>query len=199
LSHAPEEILELRDRTTRIYKVIRDVEITDPLTRETRVEQAESRIIEKANNLCYRHERGSFVPSIAEFEAVPGGFVADRNNFRLGVGETLGQGLTASFEGLPVTMTAAYLVLSDGTRSLTLAEADPNALGELDVQDPSIVRFPRAFGDLADLEYIVRKGGYHQNVVINKPIALPTGFDPDESQILVYSEFSYDASFPTVL
>jgi hypothetical protein len=132
------------------------------------------------------------VPSIAEFEAVPGGFVADRNNFGLGVGRTLGQGLTASFEGLPVTMRAAYLVLSDGTRSLTLAEADPDSLGELDVQEPSVVRFSGAFGELADLEYVVCKGGYHQNVVINRPIALPAGFDVGASQVLVYSQISYD-------
>jgi hypothetical protein len=104
----------------------------------------------------------------------------------------LGAGLAADIEGVPVTMRPAYLVLFDGARSLTVAKADPNASGQLDIQDPSIVRFPRAFGELADLEYTVRKGGYHQNVVINKPIVLPVGFDPENSQVLVYSEISYD-------
>jgi len=192
VEHDPEEIVELRDRNTRVYKVIREVQVMDPVTREVRIEQVESRIIEKANNLCYRDEWGSFVPSVAEFETVSGGFVADRNNFGLGVGESLAQGLTATFDQVPVTMRPAYLVLFDGARALTLANADPGTLGQLDVNDPSVVRFPRAFGDLADLEYIVRKGGYHQNVVIHRPIALPAGFDPDESQILVYSEISYD-------
>ena len=190
--HEPEELLELRDRNTRVYRIVREVEITDPITGEVRIEQVESRIMEKANNLCYRDGLGNFVPSVPEFEAVPGGFVADHNNFSVVLGQTLEQGFNATIDGVPVMMKPAYLMLFDGKRAVTLAKADPRALGQLDVQNLSVVRFPRAFGDLADLEYIVGKGGFHQNVIINKPIDLPPGFEPEDSQLLVYSEIGYD-------
>lgn len=189
--HPHAELVEKRDDHTRVWEIVREVETTHPDGTVT-VDTTKSYIHEKASGLCYKDASGNFVPSVAEFEVLSGGFLANRNNFSVALGDTLGAGVAAEIEGVPVTMRPAYLVLFDGTRSLTLAEADRNALGQLDVQDPAVVRFPRAFGDLADLEYIVRKGGYHQNVVINRPVALPTGFDPDTSQILIYSEFSYD-------
>lgn len=49
--HEPEEIVGLRDRNTRVFRVVRDLEIihTDGKAEN---EQSESRIIFKGTNLC---------------------------------------------------------------------------------------------------------------------------------------------------
>ncbi len=188
--YEPEEIVSLRDRSTRVFRVVRDFELAHPDGQMER-RQAESRIVWMGTNLCYQPQPGFWVPSDPRFEQVPGGFVSDKNNFAVTVGQSAASGVMVTMGGVSVGMQARSVIISDGLKSQVLGtlNADVAVQGGA---DGSTVRFARSFGDDIDLEYVVGTASCHQNVVFKKPIALPEGYDGSRAYIYVYSRINLD-------
>ncbi len=189
--HEPVELIEQRDDHTRVWEIAKEVETTHPDSSAT-VETVKSYIHEKGSGLCYRDASGNFVPCVAEWREVPDGFVIDRCGYWLSVGKSIGSGLRYVVEGHELLLRAAYLMISDGTNEAHLAVLNLNATGFIVPGSASVVRFPSAFGQGYDLEYVAEKGGFHQNLIIAGPPRLPAEFDASGTTVHLYTEMSLD-------
>jgi hypothetical protein len=189
--HPPVEIVEKRDDHTRIWEIVREVETTHP-DGSTTVDTVKSYIHEKASGLCYKDATGDYVPSVAEWRETPEGFVIDRCAYRLAMGKTIGTAARYTVEGNGLALRPAYLIISDGVNQADLATLNPETPGSVSPDNPSILRFPSAFGQGYDLEYVAEKGGFHQNLIISNPPEIPEGFDPEATFIHLYTEMNLD-------
>jgi hypothetical protein len=75
------EVVSERDDHTRVWNVVRDVEVTDPVTGEKRIEQTESLIKEKGCGVCYQDADGNWQPSLIEWERSASGFQITRAGY----------------------------------------------------------------------------------------------------------------------
>jgi hypothetical protein len=188
------ECVELRNDHMRVWRVVHRVESVDPETQETIADEIVSTVREVGSNLCYRDSEDRWQPSVAEWELSDAGFKSERGGHQVSFGATLGAGYTKTVSGRAFWMRARSLVLSDGPHTTLVAEIDPNAAGRIDKSDPAKLVFANAFGQAlkADIEYVLEKASFHQNVVLGSPIALPEGFDPKSAQLYVFTELGLD-------
>ncbi len=192
-TYEPVEIKALRDANTRVYKVVKDVEETNIDTGARTVTRVESRIIEKGSNLCYRNSLGNWGITDATFEPVEGGFRMDKNNFELELGETLAEPVKFTASGKSIELKLSYFFISDGINTFPVGNFNPEVQGMLDEGDSSKLRFANGFGgDIADIEYVVERSGFHQNIVINDAIFVPQGFDEFNTKLYIYTEINID-------
>ena len=189
-----QEVAELRNDHTREWKITTEIERLDPETDEVVTETTVSRVREVASSLCYKDGDGPWQPSVPEWEATATGFKADRNNYQVYFGTTLGVGYAKVVSGKVFWMRPRSLVLSDGVHMALVAEIDPTATAQVDANDPAKLVFVGAFGEGLDagLEYVLEKASFHQNVVLRAPIALPNGFDPETTQLYVFTQIGLD-------
>ncbi len=192
--HPWQELVERRSDHVREWRVVREIERVDPETGQTVTDEVVSTVREVASNLCYRDAEGSWQPSVAEWEATGDGFKSDRNGYQVYFGATLGASYTKIVSGKQFWMCPRSLVLSDGAHVLLVAAIDPNAVGHVDANDPAKLVFPDAFGEAldAELEYVLEKASFHQNVVLRSAIALPDCFDAEAAQLHVFTEVGLD-------
>ena len=189
--HPPVELVEKRDDHTRIWEIVREVETTHP-DGSTTVDTVKSYIHEKASGLCYKDATGAYVPSVAEWRETPEGFVIDRCAYRLAMGKTISVSARYTVEGNDLLLRPAYLIVSDGVNQADLATLNPETPGFISPDNTSVLRFPSAFGEGHDLEYVAEKGGFHQNLIISNPPELPDGFDPQNTSVHLYTELNLD-------
>jgi len=192
--HPWAEVIGARDDHTREWRVVREVQWLDPETGETVTDETVSTVREVGSNLCYRDGNGDWQPSVTEWLAIEGGFKADRNGYQVYFGTTLETGYTKVVRGKMVRLRARSLVLSDGARMALVAEIDPNATGRIDPDDSSKLIFADAFGQAvdADLEYVLERASFHQNIVLRTPLVVPDGFDAETTQLYVFTELGLD-------
>jgi len=189
--HPPVELVEKRDDHTRIYEIVREVETTHP-DGSTTADTVKSYIHEKASGLCYKDATGNYVPSVAEWRETSDGFVIDRCPYRLAMGKTIGTPARYTVEGHDVLLLPAHLIISDGVNQTDPRPLTPEPPGFILPDSPSVLRFPAAFGPGYDLQYIVEKGGFHQNLIIANAPELPEGLDPENTAIHLYTELNLD-------
>ena len=120
------------------------------------------------------------------------GFAMDKANYVLEVGELAGSFLTYSIDGKQLQLKPVSITVDDGTNKYTIAQLNPAAEGQIDVNAPNRLIFINAFGEDIDLEIQAMPDGYHQNVVFyNKP-QLPSGIDAGRAKILLSTELDLD-------
>ncbi|MDP2895343.1 MAG: LamG-like jellyroll fold domain-containing protein [bacterium] len=185
------EIVEKRDDHTRVWEIVREVETTHPDGTVT-VDTVKSYIHEKGSGLCYKDASGAYVPSVAEWRETRDGFVIDRCPYRLVMGKTIGTSARYTVEGNDLLLRPAYLIISDGVNQADPRPLTPQTPGCISPDDPSVLRFPSAFGEGYDVEYIAEKGGFHQNLIIANPPQIPAGFDSQSTSIHLYTELNLD-------
>jgi len=189
--HPPVEIVEKRDDHTRIWEIVREIEITRP-DGSTTLDTIKSYIHEKASGLCYKDASGAYVPSLAEWRETPDGFVIDRCPYGLTMGKSIGVSARYTVEGNDLLLRPAHLIISDRVNQADLATLNPETRGSISPDNPSMLRFRSAFGEGYDLEYIAEKGGFHQNLIITNPPEIPDDFNPDTASIHLYTEMNLD-------
>jgi parallel beta-helix repeat protein len=95
-------------------------------------------------------------------------------------------------EGVALRVHPSQIILWDGVEAATMAHLGSDATGKISAEDSSVVNFADAFGQGIDLQYVVRNGDFHQDVVFKEPLALPEGMDEGAAYLSVYSEFNLD-------
>ncbi len=199
---APEETVQAwqedvakRTQHGREYQVTRTLEYVDSDTGETVTDQTVSTVRAVGTNLCYRDARGRWQPTVPEWRSTGGGFVMDKNSWRIEVPLTLGAAYEYVVGGQALHMRPAMLVLSDGQRTVMLGRIDPNAAGRVDPQNASKLVFADALGPGSgvDVELIVERASLHQNVVLRHKPVLPSRFNEETARLYVYTELGLDA------
>jgi hypothetical protein len=147
------EVVGERDDHTRVWKVVRDVEVTDPGTGEKRLEQTASLIKEKGSGLCYRDVNGNWQPSVIEWERSASGFQIARAGYLATKGLLSEEPLEYSVSGKGLRFGPSSLVLYDGQRQQIAAEVVPGLTGEILESDRSKLRFNNALGDGVHVEF----------------------------------------------
>ena len=190
--HPVVEVVEDRDDHTRVWRVVRDMEVTDPGTGEKRLEQTESFIKEKGSGLCYRDALGNWQPSVIEWETIASGFQIARAGYLATKGLFSEEPLEYSVNGKGLRFGPSSLVLYDGQRQQTLAEVVPALTGEILESDPSKLRFNNALGDRVHVEFDAERDGIHQNIIFDAKPPLPPEMSPDVSYLYVVTELNLD-------
>jgi len=192
--HPWEEVVKARNDHMREWRVVRETQWVDPETGEMVIDEGVSTVREVGSGLCYQDGESNWQPSVAEWEATRTGFKADRTAYQVYFGASLGNGYTKVVGGKTLGMRAWSLVLSDGAQSVLVGLVDPNAAGYIDPHDPSKLVFPNAVagGVRANLEYVLEKASFHQNIVLHAPIALPDGFNAETTHLYVFTELGLD-------
>ncbi|MDP2898444.1 MAG: LamG-like jellyroll fold domain-containing protein [bacterium] len=187
----PGEILSLRDRSTRVFGIVRDLEVTYP---DGRIEhrETENRIVHTATNLCYEVSPGVMVPSVPEFRPTPEGYVADRNSFSVSVGAKANAGAVLAVNGVSLRACPSRIIVWDAAKSEQLASLDADAQARAPEGNSSLVSFADALGVGTHVEYVVGYGELHQNVVFSARPVLPDGLDPNTAKLSVYSKVNFD-------
>jgi len=185
--HAPVELVDRRDETTRVYEIVREVETTHP-DGETSIDLVPSYVIEKSSGLCYRDENGNLRPANPGWEEWGGGFVLREACYDVATGRTLATPLSYTVKGVELLLRPAHLMASDGASTWDLAHLDTNVSGSVNPARPNVLTFAGAFGDGVDLELVADKDALHQNLVIWKPILQADA----NAWIYLYTDVSVD-------
>jgi len=190
--HPPVELVDQRDDHTRVWKVVRDVQVTDPVTGEKRLEQTESLIKEKGCGLCYQDASGNWQPSVIEWETTPSGFQITRAGYVATKGPLSDDRFEYNVRGMSLRFGPSELILYDGKWQQTMAEIVTDLPGQIDEADPSKLRFDNAFGKGIHLEFEAERDGVHQNIIFNDKVELPPEMDPAASYLYAATELSLD-------
>ena len=119
----------------------------------------------------------------------------DRNNWRIEAPPTLGSAYEYTVGGKTLTGRPRYIASSDGVRTVTLGEIDPNVRGQISPDDPAKLVFADVLGEGSgvNIELVLERAALHQNVVFAAPPALPEGLDAETARLYVYTELGLDA------
>ncbi|MBN1917078.1 MAG: right-handed parallel beta-helix repeat-containing protein, partial [Verrucomicrobia bacterium] len=190
-----EEVVELRDDHTRVYNVTHEVEYEDPVTGEKCTDTIVSKVREVGSGLCCRDGAGQWVPTIAEWETGGLGFRMKRGSWQIEVPMTLGGAYDYTVGGKTLAMRPTWILLSDGTNTVSLGSIDASVVGVINERDPSKLVFADALGAKSgvDIEFVLEPGALHQNVVLRAKPTLPEGFDAEDARLYVYTELGLDA------
>jgi hypothetical protein len=188
LSETRTEQLDQRTSGRRVWSVVRQIQTTDPTTQKTQVDEVVSQIVEVGDGICYPDAEGNSQVTDARWQQVNGGFELATAGYYVGVGETAGTWLQYQLKDKPVFLMPAFLLADDGVRIQPVADLQDSVRGTIDPNDPSRLIFAGAFGKGIDLEYQVKPGGFHQNVIFRNAVQLPEGMDPDLTEIHLYTQ-----------
>ena len=186
---APVEVEEMRDANTRVFKIQKEIAETDPATSQTTIDTVESTIVEKCPNLCYKDEAGAWQLTDTSFEAIGNEFRMNRSGYKILMGRTLTDPINFSADGKTISLKLSHFIISDGVNTQEIGALNNETIGNINADNRSKVLFQNPFGNnIADVEYAAEKGGFHQNIIINRAINLPQGFAAENANLYVYTE-----------
>lgn len=186
------ELLGQRDRNHRYYNVIREIEVADPNSGESRAEERISKVVEVGGGICYQDATGQWRLTDTAWRPTPEGFVMDQANYTLAMGRTADSPLIYTFEGRDMRLHADRIEVDNGLETVLLAQIQSGISGVIRPETPHKLLFANAFGSGIDLEYEALPGGYHQNVIFHVRPELPAGFAVEQSQIKLLTEIDLE-------
>lgn len=153
-----------------------------------------NRYTEVASGLHYRGGTGEWLETVAEFAAVPGGFVAARGPHQVALSTDLstpGAVTLVTPEGQILHSAPVLLAYVDYATGETVRLADLKAArGELVA--PNVVLYADAFDTLAaDVRATYAVSGFECDVVLRQQLPDPAmlGLNPETTEMAVYSEW----------
>lgn len=183
-----EEVTDARDKNYRHWRVIKEIETTDPVTGEKIVEERITKVAEVGSGISYRDAEGKWQLTDTAWRQTAEGFVMDRANYVLMKGLTADSILRFIIDETELYLRPDSISVSDDTKTQTLAFMQSGITGQIDSQSPNILIFNNAFGPGIDLEVEALASGYHQNVVFRTKPQLPIGFSPENSKVTLFTE-----------
>lgn len=181
-----------RDKHHRHWDVVRTFEITDPCTQETRTEERVSKIVEVGGGICYQDEFGDWQLTDTRWQATRDGFVMNKANYQLEIGATLGSWLKYTVDGDDMLLRPTRLEAEDGAQVVTLAEVDPNTVGQIDPCDATRLVFANAFGKGIDIVLRAAPDRIHQDVVFHQAPQIPARLARQDTNVRLYTEMNLD-------
>lgn len=192
LSEDRYEIVEKRNTNQRVWEIVRVIEGYDHFTGQPTREEVITHVVEVGNGICYTDPNGQWQVADTSWRSTKDGFIVDRAGYTLAVGRTLESWMRYEIDGSNLLLAPAEILAVDGTYVEDIGILNQHAEGAIDPNDPTRLVFAHAFGRGIDLELQTNPGGYHQNVIFHEELVLPQKFDPDLTEVLVYTEMNLD-------
>ncbi|MBN9692293.1 MAG: hypothetical protein J0M24_18760 [Verrucomicrobia bacterium] len=153
-----------------------------------------NRYTEVATGLHYRDEQGQWQETVAEFVAVPDGFVAARGPHQVALSTELtvpGAVTVVTADGQTLRSSPALLALTDRVsgESVLLAEVQPSRAEQI---GPGTVLYANVLDSVpADLRTVYTAAGFECDLILREPLPDPGqyGLNPDTTDVEVYTEF----------
>lgn len=192
LSRSYEEVLTERDYNQRVWNVVKEIEQLDPITNELVTEEQIGRIVEVGCGICYPDERGEWQLTDTAWQATESGFVMNKANYQLAIGQTLGSWLNYTIDGDVMQLRPAEIRVEDNLDGAVLATANANAVGVVDPCNPSCLVFANAFGEGIDLALTAHANRLSQDVIFQNAPVLPRYIDAEHAEIQLLTEMNLD-------
>ncbi|MCP4709084.1 MAG: hypothetical protein GY869_10700, partial [Planctomycetes bacterium] len=186
------EVVSARDSGHRVWEVIHEQLVADPLSLVETVSRHTSEVIGVGDGICYLDSSGDWQLTDARWREVKGGFVMDTAGYQLSMGQALGSWLEYTVAGDDLYLRPAAIKAYGDADMVTLAQVDAGAAGVIDPCDPSRLMFAGAFGSGIDLVLQVEPGGYHQDVIFRKKPNVPLDLTGNSTAICIYTELALD-------
>lgn len=153
-----------------------------------------NRYTEVATGLHYRDEQGQWQQTVAEFVAVPNGFVAARGPHQVALSTELtvpGAVTVVTADGQTLRSSPALLAFTDRVsgESVLLAEVQPSRAEQI---EPGTVLYANVLDSVpADLRTVYTAAGFECDLILREPLPDPAqyGLNPDTTDVEVYTEF----------
>ena len=153
-----------------------------------------NRYTEVATGLHYRDEQGQWQETVAEFVAVPDGFVAARGPHQVALSSELtvpGAVTVVTADGQTLRSSPALLAFTDRVsgESVLLAEVQPSRAEQI---EPGTVLYANVLDSVpADLRTVYTAAGFECDLILREPLPDPAhyGLNPDTTDVEVYTEF----------
>lgn len=153
-----------------------------------------NRYTEVATGLHYRDEQGQLQETVAEFVAVPDGFVAARGPHQVALSTELtvpGAVTVVTADGQTLRSSPALLAFTDRVsgESVLLAEVQSSRAEQI---EPGTVLYANVLDSVpADLRTVYTAAGFECDLILREPLPDPAqyGMNPDTTDVEVYTEF----------
>ncbi|MBN9692179.1 MAG: hypothetical protein J0M24_18190 [Verrucomicrobia bacterium] len=191
----PERVIESASVTVEQGADFRVVEWVTATTDESGEKLSiTNRYTEMATGLHYRDEQGQWQETVAEFVAVPDGFVAARGPHQVALSTELtvpGAVTVVTADGQTLRSSPALLAFTDRVsgESVLLAEVQPSRAEQI---EPGTVLYANVLDSVpADLRTVYTAAGFECDLILREPLPDPAhyGLNPDTTDVEVYTEF----------